>query len=191
MMKDLLQCLGSLVMNSSFTLVMLAAVAVIAGALVPFQAGSNAELGRALGHPLWATLVSLIVSILVVIPIVLAMQAPLPALGVIKHLPAWAWLGGVAGAIYISSALILVPRVGATSFIVCVIAGQLITSLLLDYHGWMNLPEREISIGRMVGVTLVLVGMVTVQWFSPAVAPPHQNATQVATKNSGVVKSKG
>jgi len=178
-------------MNSPFTLVALAAVAVIAGALVPFQAGSNAELGRALGHPLWATLVSLVVSIFVVIPIVLAMQAQPPALVAIRHLPAWAWLGGVAGVIYISSALILVPRVGATSFIVCVIAGQLITSLLLDYHGWMNLPAREISIGRMVGVTLVLAGMVTVQWFSPTVLPTLPSAAQVATEISGSAEPKG
>ncbi|GAB2601510.1 DMT family transporter [Nitrincola alkalisediminis] len=178
-------------MNSPFTLVALAAVAVIAGALVPLQAGSNAELGRALGHPLWATLVSLVVSIFVVIPIVLAMQAQAPALVAIRQLPAWAWLGGVAGVIYISSALILVPRVGATSFIVCVIAGQLITSLLLDYHGWMNLPEREISIGRMVGVIFVLVGMVTVQWFSPTVLPAHPSTKQVATETYGSAESKG
>ncbi|GGW27005.1 MULTISPECIES: DMT family transporter [Halomonadaceae] len=167
-------------MNSSFCVVALAAVAVIAGALVPFQAGSNAELGRALGHPLWATLVSLMVSILVVIPIALAMQAAPP---VIRHLPAWAWLGGVAGAIYVSSALILVPRVGATSFMVCVIAGQLIASLLLDYHGWMNLPVRELSMGRVLGVALVLAGMVTVLWFSPTNTPPRQSAGQVVTGN--------
>ncbi|WP_239995714.1 DMT family transporter [Nitrincola tibetensis] len=82
-------------------------------------------------------------------------------------------------------------RVGATSFIVCVIAGQLITSLLLDYHGWMNLPEREISIRRMVGVILVLVGMVTVQWFSLTVLPPHPSATQVATETYESAESKG
>ena len=170
-------------MNSSFSVVALAAVAVIAGALVPFQAGSNAELGRALGHPLWATLVSLMVSILVVIPIALAMQAAPPVLGAIRHLPAWAWLGGVAGAIYVSSALILVPRVGATSFMVCVIAGQLIASLLLDYHGWMNLPVRELGMGRVLGVALVLAGMVTVLWFSPTNTPPRQSAGQVVTGN--------
>lgn len=167
-------------MHSSTTGLALAAVAVIAGSLVPLQAGSNAELGRALGHPLWATLVSLVVSMLIVFPIVLAMRAPFPALGDIKQLSTWAWLGGVAGAIYISSALILVPRVGATSFIVCVIAGQLITSLMLDYHGWMNLPVKEISGGRLVGVTLVLMGMLTVQWFTPNVA---QNTTQVTVSS--------
>ena len=158
-------------MNLSITGLALAAVAVVAGALVPLQAGSNAELGRALGHPLWATLVSLAVSMMVVVPILLAVRAPMPALGELGRLPVWVWFGGIAGAVYVSSALILVPRVGATSFIVCVIAGQLIASLLLDYHGWMNLPVREIGFARLVGVALVLTGMLTVQW-SSTVAPP-------------------
>jgi hydroxymethylglutaryl-CoA lyase len=35
------------------------ALAVIAGAVVPFQSAINANLGRGLGHPLWATLASL------------------------------------------------------------------------------------------------------------------------------------
>ena len=35
-------------------------LAVIAGAAVPFQSAINANLGRDLGHPLWATLASLL-----------------------------------------------------------------------------------------------------------------------------------
>ncbi|MDP0496246.1 MAG: DMT family transporter, partial [Verrucomicrobiota bacterium JB024] len=66
----------------------------------------------------------------------------------------------------------------ATSFIVCVVAGQLIASLLLDYFGWMNLPVREIGVGRLVGVALVLTGMLTVQWFSP-VTPTIKGAAEV------------
>ena len=34
-------------------------IAMVAGALVPFQAGSNAALGKAIGHPLWETMLSL------------------------------------------------------------------------------------------------------------------------------------
>ena len=33
----------------------LLALAVFAGAVVPFQSAINANLGRGLGHPLWAT----------------------------------------------------------------------------------------------------------------------------------------
>ena len=104
----------------------------MAGALVPLQAASNAELGRALGHPLWATVVSLLESVLIVIPIILAMRVPSPIFGTIEQLPMCAWFGGIAGVIHITSALILVPRLGATRFIICVIAGQILISLILD-----------------------------------------------------------
>jgi len=44
------------------------ATAVLAGAVIPFQAGANATLGRTLGHPLAATLVSLLVSLAALLP---------------------------------------------------------------------------------------------------------------------------
>jgi len=124
---------------SALVSVALAAVALTAGALVSYQAGANATLGRALGHPLWATFVSLAVSLLVAIPVMLLMRVPVPAVGqAAANLPAWAWLGGVAGAIYVTAALLLTPRMGATNFIVCVVAGQILASLLIDHRSQLG-----------------------------------------------------
>lgn len=142
-------------------------LAIFAGALVPLQAGSNAELGRTLGHPLWATLVSLLVSLLIIIPIILALRITLPAVNDLRLLPAWAWFGGIFGVIYLTSALLLLPRLGASNFMIGVIAGQLLISLMMDHYGWLNVPVKPINIGRMLGVVLVLLGVVTVQWFTP------------------------
>lgn len=155
-------------MSSSLSLsaAVLAIAALIAGALVPFQAGSNAVLGRALGHPLWATGASLFISMIVLLPVLLVMRAPAPTLHQATSLPLWAWFGGIAGVIYISAALILTPKLGATSFIVCVIAGQLIASLLIDHFGLMGLPVKTANIGRIGGVLLIFAGMLMVQWFS-------------------------
>jgi len=152
-----------------------AIAALIAGALVPFQAGSNAALSRALGHPLWASAVSLLVSMLVLLPVLLMMRVATPLIQQTTHLPWWAWFGGVAGVIYITSALLLVPRIGATNFMVCVIAGQMLASLLLDHFGWMGLPIKEINIGRVAGVVLILLGIVIVQWFTPALGQPKSD----------------
>lgn len=149
-------------MNFPLTGIFFAIIALVAGALVPLQAASNAELGRALGHPLWATVVSLLVTV------ILAMRVPAPILNQMGQLPMWVWLGGIAGVIYITSALILVPRLGATRFIVCVIAGQMLISLILDQYGFMNLPVKEINAGRLVGVTFVLLGMIMVLWLTPS-----------------------
>ncbi|ACR31074.1 DMT family transporter [Burkholderia glumae] len=149
----------------------LAGAALVAGALVPLQAGSNAALGRALGHPLWATVASLLVSLLCVLPALFVFHAQAPLLGRAAQLPVWIWFGGVAGVIYITSALVLTPRLGATSFIVSVIAGQMLTSLLIDNYGLMGLPVKPANPGRVAGVLLILAGMLLVQWFTPATRP--------------------
>jgi len=157
-------------MNASvLTAIGFAAIALTAGALVSYQAGANAMLGRALGHPLWATFVSLAVSVLVAIPVMLLMRVPVPTVGqAVANLPAWAWLGGVAGVIYVTAALLLTPRMGATNFIVCVVAGQILASLLIDHFGLVGLPVREVNWGRIAGAALIFIGMILVQWFTPS-----------------------
>ncbi|MBA1203314.1 DMT family transporter [Pseudomonas capeferrum] len=154
-------------------------IAVVAGAAVPFQAGSNAALGRALGHPLWATLSSLTVSVLVVVPLMLLMRVPAPALGAAAQGPTWWWLGGVAGVAYITAALVLTPKLGAASFIVSVIAGQMLASLLIDHYGLMGLAPKPIGLGRFAGVALILLGMIVVQ-ISSSAAPPASAPASVS-----------
>lgn len=157
--------------SSSFSGVLPMAIALAAGAAVPFQAASNAALGRALGHPLWATLASLSVSALVVVPLMVLMRVPAPAFGAAAQGPAWWWLGGVAGVAYVTAALMLTPRLGAASFIVSVIAGQMLASLLIDHYGLMGLAPKPAGAWRVAGIALILLGMVVVQMSSsPAVS---------------------
>ncbi|MGP5373744.1 DMT family transporter, partial [Psychrobacter alimentarius] len=94
----------------------------------------------------------------------------------------------IAGVIYITSALILVPRLGATRFIVCVIAGQMLISLILDQYGFMNLPVKEINAGRLVGVTFVLLGMIMVLWLTPS-SPNLGDVKASMTGNLNAIES--
>ncbi|KHN93512.1 hypothetical protein BSK71_10495 [Pectobacterium actinidiae] len=157
---------------SSFSLSLLLplGIAVLAGSIVPFQAASNAALGRSLGHPLWATLVSLLVSICVLLPILFAARIPAPAMGSALQGSWWIWLGGVAGVAYITAALLLTPKLGASGFIVCVIAGQVVASLIIDHFGLMGLAVKPATLGRIAGVALIVLGMLVVQ--CSAVSPP-------------------
>jgi len=131
-------------------------------------ASANAALGRVLGHPLWATLVSLAISVLCIIPALIALRVPLPSIGALAEQPKWIWLGGVAGVIYVTAAILLVPRLGAAGFMTAVIAGQVIASVAIDHFGGVGLPVRPVETARLVGVGLVTAGVVLVQW--PALA---------------------
>jgi transporter family-2 protein len=139
-------------------------LAVIAGAVVPFQSAINANLGRGLGHPLWATLASLLVSIAVLLPVIVAMRLPLPTLAFITKAPLWMWAGGAFGVCFISLALMLLPKLGASGFIALALAGQVIASLVLDHFGLFGLVERQMTLPRVLGAVLLIAGVALIQF---------------------------
>ncbi|RON55114.1 DMT family transporter [Pseudomonas frederiksbergensis] len=138
-------------------------LAVIAGAVVPFQSAINANLSRGLGHPLWATLASLLVSLLVLLPIILALRLPLPSLAFISKAPLWMWAGGVFGVCFVALAVMLLPKLGASGFVVLALTGQVMASMVLDHFGLFGLVERELTLPRLAGALLVVGGVVLIQ----------------------------
>ena len=133
-------------------------MALLAGAVLPFQATSNAPVGRALGHPLWGALASLAVSAIVILATALALRTPAPTIGNAIHGPWWLWVGGVLGAIYVGSAAAVTPRLGAGGFLVCVVAGQMLAAVLVDHFGLMGLATKPLNLARLTGVALILGG---------------------------------
>jgi transporter family-2 protein len=138
-------------------------IAVGSGALIPLQAGANAQLGHVLGHPLWATLVSLAISMAALIPVLLAVRPSLPNLPAAATAPWWAWIGGVIGVGYITAALILAPKLGAGLFISAVVAGQMIAAMLLDHFGLAGFLPRPTSLPRLFGAVMIVVGVLVMQ----------------------------
>lgn len=134
-----------------------------AGALVTLQAGYNAQLGRALGHPLWATLVSFLIGLAGIVAVMMAMRVPAPALAPAAALPWWIWLGGLFGAIYVTAAIIFAPQLGAAVFMGAVVAGQMLASLLLDHYGLGGFPEKPATLARLAGAVLLIAGVFLLQ----------------------------
>lgn len=137
--------------------------ALVTGAVVPFQAGANAALGRTLGHPLWGTLISLLVSFACIVPVMLLAKVQAPAMSQLVHAPRWIWIGGIVGVVYITGALMLAPKLGAAGFIMAVIAGQMLASIIIDQWGLVGLPQKPVSWSRLAGLGLILLGLLVMQ----------------------------
>lgn len=150
------------------------AMALLAGAVLPFQAAGNAAVGRALGHWLWGAFTSLTVSSVVVIAALLILRVPTPDLGKALQGPWWLWIGGVLGALYVAGAAALTPKLGAAGFLVLVVAGQIFTAVIADHFGVMGLGGKPVNLARVAGVVLILCGVFLVQgnWGSSAAAKP-------------------
>lgn len=144
-------------------MLVLVGVAVLAGALLPVQAGLNAQLRTGLGHPLMAALASFLVGTIGLALLALVLGARFPTLGTMAAFPWWYWLGGLLGAAYITAAVVLAPKLGAATLIAAIVAGQMLTSLLLDSQGWVGFTQQPLTLARIVGGLLVVAGVLLVQ----------------------------
>jgi transporter family-2 protein len=90
-------------------------------------------------------------------------RAARPRLGPLRRLPWWGWLGGFAGAAYVTSVFLLIPRIGAATTIGLTVAGQQLGSLLVDHYGLLRLPRRRANRRRLAGVALLLAGVALIQ----------------------------
>ncbi|OMH39385.1 DMT family transporter [Motiliproteus sp. MSK22-1] len=140
-------------------------IVLTAGAMLPMQAGVNAQLARSGGHALWASGASFFVGTLALLIVYTGLRHPWPGIMQLKEAPYWAWTGGLMGAFFVTSMVFFAPRLGATTLLALVIAGQMSASLVLDHFGALGFNTQEINIWRIVGVLLIAAGVVLVKKF--------------------------
>ena len=138
-------------------------LALAAGVLLPVQAGINAQLRSALGSPLAAALVSFLVGTAALALVALGLRVQLPLRAAWAASAWWEWTGGVVGAVYVLTTIILAPKLGAATLIAAVVAGQMMASLVLDQYGLVGFPVHTVNAVRLLGTGLVIVGVVLVQ----------------------------
>ena len=143
---------------------LLTLVALVAGGMIALQAPINAEAASRLGHPITAATMSFCVGTVVLIALTLLVARGSTNFGALHTMPLYMLIGGgLLGAMYVTFTLILAPKIGVAAVMALGIAGQLFTALLLDKFGLFQLIERELSIGRVSGAILVLVGALMVR----------------------------
>ena len=139
-------------------------LALLAGAATTIQTGINAQLRIAWAKSsILAAFVSFSVGALCLLFYLLATRAPLPPLPA-KIIP-WHWIGGLFGAFFISATIYVAPRLGATTMIGLVLAGQLGVSLILDHFGLIGYAQKSITWQRILGAALVGGGAFLIRRF--------------------------
>jgi transporter family-2 protein len=133
-------------------------LALVVGAGLTVQVGMNATVSRAIGSTLLASIVNFVVGLAALCALAL-MTAARPPTGSLATVPGWAWLGGLFGAAYVAASTMLAPRVGATALLALLVAGQLVSGLLMDHYGVLGFPEHPVSWQRIAGVLLLLAGV--------------------------------
>ncbi|MCC7512572.1 MAG: DMT family transporter [Anaerolineae bacterium CFX3] len=66
---------------------------------------------------------------------------------------------GLLGLVIVGTIGFTVPRLGLTTALVLVIAGQFLTSLLIERFGWFGALPRPFEWTRLLGVAFLLLGV--------------------------------
>lgn len=138
-------------------------LAIVAGVMLPIQAGLNSEMAKAVKSPLFGTLISFVVGTLGLLLFLLLARANWSDLKEGLNLPWYYWTGGLLGIVYVAGIIILAPKLGVALTFGLTVAAQMVFSIVMDHYGWLGSPESPINWMRVLGVSLIIGGVVLVR----------------------------
>ena len=145
---------------SSLGFVLLGALAVIVGALIPVQAATNAAMSRVIGSVAITSLALFAIGFVVVAAWVIVIRVPLPSLETLRHVPVYGYCGGFIVASYVIAITFLAPRLGVGNAIRLVVTGQIAAAVMIDHVGAFGALVQRLTMGRAIGVVLMIIGVI-------------------------------
>ena len=141
------------------------ALAIISGAMIAVQARANGELSAQMGNSLQAALISFS-SGLVIIGVVAVFSSRIKAgmrtLRVASRsgaIPRWRLFAGMLGGSFVAIQTNIVPIIGVALYSVASIAGQALTSLLVDRIGITAGGPKAVSVRRIAAALITVIAV--------------------------------
>jgi transporter family-2 protein len=135
-----------------------------AGVSVALQQVLNANLRMELGSAWWAGFISYFVGTLSMLAIAIASGGPWLS-GTMAAPTSWvSWTGGIFGAIFIATAILMVPRFGAATVLALIVVGQMLGSLTFDHFGLLGIPQHPANLIRLAGAACLILGVFLIRF---------------------------
>ena len=147
-------------------MIVLYALALVAGIANAFQAGTNATLAKTLHQPVLAALLIVGISALALaVGGWLSGRLAWPDGGAFAEVPWWGWIGGTLSAVLLMSQLFVASTIGAGPFLGIVVVTGSLTSLLIDHYGLVGFEVHVLNPWRILGGGLMGIGVLLVALF--------------------------
>ena len=134
-------------------------IVIAAGAANPFQSGTNAELNKQLGQPLWAGAFVYASGLLGLLLLQWIFGRHFPSAARLAGISWWAWMGGLISIGSTMAGLLLAQKLGSGVFTGLSITAAITTSVAIDQFGWIGFRHHPASPGRLLGCALMIAGV--------------------------------
>lgn len=143
-----------------------AGIAFVAGLGLAVQGAVNAGLARGLGSAILAATVSFWVGGLILTALSLASGNVGAAVSQGRSMGIGWWLaGGALGAVFVTTMIAIIPRIGVGAASAAMIAGQLLCAAALDHFGLLGMAVQPVTLLRALGIALLIGGALLVRFF--------------------------
>ena len=139
--------------------------AILAGAVLPLQAGLNVQLGKSVQQPIFAAFASFLIGTIGLFIYLLIIKFDFTSIPQTKNASFWVWAAGILGAFYVAAVIVLAPKLGTALTFSLVVAGQMIISIIFDNYGLFGLPVKQINWQRLLGVAFLITGVLLIRRF--------------------------
>lgn len=132
-------------------------LALLLGVVLSVHLGMNAQVGAILQNPKMGN--AIFWTIGAVTAIIIGLTAWDPAVfQALREVPVWLLTAGIMGAALVFGIAWIIPQIGAGTFFVLLLAGQVITGMVLSHFGLLGSPLQPITMMKVMGVLLLVAG---------------------------------
>jgi len=131
---------------------------VFAGVAITIQSGVNSQLRTSIQHPLMAAFISFVVGTIALAILLIFSKESIPCLSQFSSVNWYKYTGGLLGAFVVTVTLISVAQIGAGNMFVLIVAGQLVTAVLMDHFGVLGMKPNPVSMQKFFGICLLVAG---------------------------------
>lgn len=148
------------------TTIVPALFALICGAVLTTQVGSNNLLGKSIDNSYIPATANMVTGLVFTVLLLLIVHKALPSAAQLRAAPWWTWLaGGFLGTAYLTGNILLAPRLGAGALVGLVVTGQLLFAVAADNYGWLGFEQHGATLWRGLGCLLMIGGVALIAKF--------------------------
>ena len=134
-------------------------LAILSGVIIAIYLPMNSVIARYTGSPLVAT-VTFFFGAFITSAVIFIIFGDIGSFRNVAAVPPYLFLTGIAGALMVLLATVLIPTLGARRMFLLLLAGQVIVALIISHFGLLESPKDPLTLKKMAGAGLLVIGAI-------------------------------
>ncbi|KXU52070.1 MAG: DMT family transporter [Longibaculum muris] len=130
-------------------------LAILAGTIVTIMNVFNGQLSNQVGVYLSTVIIHLVGLFTLIIIMIIKKQK----ISFQNHIPLILYTGGMIGVFTVFCNVMSISTIGAALVTALGLLGQMLTSLVLEYKGWLGAKKRTLTFQKVISLVLVMIGI--------------------------------